>query len=99
MSKARLPNGSSAHAAQFWDAPTASLPIGDRGPASAPLSAGTRLANQATIAMSGLPILQSHSAEADSVASAMGALLRDPYRLFFPLGIALAWAGVAHWLF
>lgn len=23
---------------------------------------------------------------------------RDPYILFFPLGIALAWAGVAHWL-
>ncbi len=23
---------------------------------------------------------------------------REPYRLFFPLGIALAWAGVAHWL-
>lgn len=23
---------------------------------------------------------------------------REPYRLFFPLGVALAWAGVLHWL-
>jgi uncharacterized protein involved in response to NO len=28
-----------------------------------------------------------------------GRARRDPYLLFFPLGIALAWAGVAHWLF
>lgn len=25
-------------------------------------------------------------------------LSRDPWRLFFPLGVALAWAGVLHWL-
>ena len=22
---------------------------------------------------------------------------REPYRLFFPLGVALAWAGISHW--
>lgn len=26
------------------------------------------------------------------------ALAREPYRLLFPIGIALAWAGVGHWL-
>lgn len=28
----------------------------------------------------------------------MEAIRSEPYRLFFPLGIALAWAGVGHWL-
>ena len=23
---------------------------------------------------------------------------REPFRLFFPLGVLLAWAGVGHWL-
>jgi hypothetical protein len=23
---------------------------------------------------------------------------REPFRLFFPLGVLLAWGGVAHWL-
>ncbi len=32
-------------------------------------------------------------------AESIAALRRDPYRLFFPLGLALAWAGVLHWLF
>lgn len=28
----------------------------------------------------------------------MTALRREPFRLFFPLGVVLAWAGVGHWL-
>jgi hypothetical protein len=23
---------------------------------------------------------------------------REPYRMFFPLGLILAWAGILHWL-
>ncbi len=30
--------------------------------------------------------------------SAAPLIRREPYRIFFPLGVALAWAGVAHWL-
>ena len=25
-------------------------------------------------------------------------LCREPYKLFFPLGVLLAWAGILHWL-
>jgi len=28
----------------------------------------------------------------------VGELCRNPYRLLFPLGVALSWAGVSHWL-
>ncbi|MBS1149845.1 MAG: NnrS family protein [Myxococcaceae bacterium] len=31
-------------------------------------------------------------------APAVGALRKDPYRLFFPLGVLLGWAGVGQWL-
>jgi uncharacterized protein involved in response to NO len=45
----------------------------------------------------GLPIVTSGPEEARSAASWAGSLRAHPYRLFFPIGIALAWAGVAHW--
>ena len=32
------------------------------------------------------------------VTSSAGALRKDPYRLFFPLGVLLGWAGVGQWL-
>jgi uncharacterized protein involved in response to NO len=34
----------------------------------------------------------------EPLAQLFDAWRRDPYRLFFPLGLALAWAGVLHWL-
>lgn len=36
-------------------------------------------------------------ASADAIAGAP-AWRREPYRLFFPLGVVIAWAGVSHWL-
>jgi uncharacterized protein involved in response to NO len=43
---------------------------------------------------SALPIIGAHELDRGSVP-----LLRsEPYRLFFPLGVLLSWAGVGHWL-
>src|SRR6476619_361492 len=33
-----------------------------------------------------------------SPSLAVPAFRREPYRIFFPLGVLLAWAGVLHWL-
>ena len=35
---------------------------------------------------------------AATLLSAAHPIRRDPYKLFFPLGALLSWAGVLHWL-